>query len=411
MMDPLDSLTYSLKGLANRSLRSWLTITGLVIGVIAIVVILSISEGFNKEINSELSAFGPNSIIIYPSANALTSATSGGGGFARAPTTGKLFQNDVESIKSIPGVQSVARVLFGRTSLSYKGVNISGEVYAMDREGLDMYSGYLQIASGRLFQDGERGVAVVGADAATNTFGDKQLSVGSVITINGNDYRVIGIFQKVGTSFSSADDKAIYVSFDDGRQLFSDQFLPNEIAMIYLQIDPGYDPEQIKSIIEQKLASNHRVSMDDLDFTVITAAQIYEIVGNVLGAVQLVLGGIALIASVVGAIGIANTMFMNVLERTGEIGILKSVGATRAEIMGIFLMESAIIGLAGGIIGLALGDVILYIIQTYFGIPVFLRLRIIAFVFVFSLGTGMLAGLIPSWRASKLDVVEALRYD
>ncbi len=410
-MDIQDSLLYALKNMRNRSLRSWLTITGLVVGVIAIVVILAVSEGFNQEINNQLSAFSPDTIIVYPSANAISTLAGSGGGFARAPTTGKLFQNDVDSIKSIPGVKTVSRILFGRSSLSYKGDNLTGTVFAMDRDGFDQFAGYIDIETGRLYNDGEKGVVVLGADAATDTFGKKQLSVGSVLSINGQDFRVVGILKRIGTSFSSHDDRAIYVSYDEGKDLFADQYLPNEVALVYLQIDPGYDPNQIKDIIEQKLASNHHVRMDELDFSVITAAQVYEIVSTVLTAVELVLGGVTLIASVVGAIGIANTMFMNVLERTGEIGILKSVGATRNDILRIFLIESAIIGFAGGVIGLAIGFVILQVMHDYFNVPVFLRLRIIAFVFIFSVGTGLLAGLIPSLRASRLDPVDALRYD
>ncbi len=410
-MDIADSLVYAVKNMGNRSLRSWLTITGLVVGVIAIVVILSVSEGFNQEINSQLSAFSPDTIIVYPSANAISTLGSSGGGVARAPTTGKLLQKDVDSIESIPGVKSVSRILFGRSSLAYKGDNITGTVFAMDRKGFDQFAGYIDIETGRLYNDGEKGVVVLGADAATQTFGKKQLSVGSVLTINGHDFRVVGVLKRIGTAFSSHDDKAIYVSYDEGKELFADQYLPNEVALVYLQIDPGYDPKQIKSIIEQKLASNHHVRMDELDFSVITAAQVYEIVSSVLTAVELVLGGVTLIASVVGAIGIANTMFMNVLERTGEIGILKSVGATRNDILKVFLIESAIIGFAGGVIGLAIGFILLQIMHDYFAIPVFLRLRIIAFVFIFSIGTGLLAGLIPSLRASKLDPIEALRYD
>lgn len=409
-MDLSDSFLYAIKNMGNRSLRSWLTITGLVVGVIAIVVILSVSEGFNQEINTQLSAFSPDTIIVYPSANAVSNLGSGGG-FARAPTTGKLFQNDVDSIKSIPGVKTVSRILFGRSSLAYKGENITGTVFAMDRDGFDQFAGYIDIETGRLYSDSEKGVVVLGADAASQVFGKKQLSVGSVLNINGQDFRVVGILRRIGTAFSSHDDKAIYVSYDEGKELFSDQYLPNEVALVYLQIDPGYDPEQIKGIIEQKLSSNHRVRMDELDFSVITAAQVYEIVSSVLTAVELVLGGVTLIASVVGAIGIANTMFMNVLERTGEIGILKSVGATRNDILKVFLIESAMIGFAGGVIGLLIGFVALQIMHDYFAIPVFLRLRIIAFVFLFSVGTGLLAGLIPSLRASRLDPIEALRYD
>jgi putative ABC transport system permease protein len=407
-MDASDSFLYSVKSLRRRSLRSWLTVTGMVIGVVAIVVILSISEGFNQDITKQISSFGADQMFIYPISD-VGQAFAGGG--ALMQTSGKLRQADVDDIQGIPGVKNVARALYGKSSISFKDNNISGFIIATDQEFFDMYPDYIEVESGRSFREGDRSVAFFGADAATKLFGKDEVKVGSVVRMNDRDFRVIGVQKRIGTSLSQQDDSQIYVPFDDGKELFEGQILEDEVGFIAVQVDQGFNPDEIKDAIEHKLAANHKVKMDDLDFSVITSEQISEIVGTILLSIQIVLGAVTLIASVVGAIGIANTMFMNVLERVQEIGVLKSLGATNRDILAIFLAEAAIMGFAGGVIGLAIGYGVLQVLVDIFDVPALLRLRIIAFVFVFSIGTGIAAGFIPSWRAAKMDPVEALRYD
>jgi len=409
MMNLKDYVDYSMKNLSTRSLRSWLTITGMVIGVIAIVVILSVSEGFNEDITKQISAFGADQMFVYPVAS-LEEAFGGGGSFAMQQTSGKLFQEDVDDIEGIPGVKNTARVIYGRASISYKDKNITATIFASDKEIFEMYGDYIELESGRFYRNGERRVAFFAADAATEYFGKDKVEAGSSMLINGKKYRVVGIQKKIGTSLSSQDDSAIYVPFEDGEELFEGQFLDDEVGMVMIQIDEGFDADDIKDTIERKVAANHGVRMDDLDFSVITSDQIMEIVGTVLAAVQLVLLIVALIASVVGAIGIANTMFMNVLERVREIGILKSVGATKKEILTMFVVESAIIGLAGGTIGLILGYLLLLFLMEAFDVPGLLTAGTVFFVFIFSIGTGLLEGILPAYRAAKMDPVEALGY-
>jgi putative ABC transport system permease protein len=410
-MNSIEAIAYAWKNLARRSLRSWLTIIGLVIGVIAIVTILSISEGFNNEIKVQMSSFGADQMVVYPIGNIAGAMTSGGGTASLMQTSGKLRQADVDDVKSIPGVKNIMRSLFGRVSLSFKGKNITAFVVGADPVFFDMYPDYIQVESGREFKETDRNVAFFANDAANTLFGKDKVMAGSVVQLNGRNYRVVGIQKKIGTTLSKQDDSQIIIPFEDAKTLFAGQFLSDEVGMMLIQVDEGYNPEDIKSIIEQKLAANHRVKMDDLDFSVITSKQIMDIVSTVLVSIQVVLGAVTLIASVVGAIGIANTMFMNVLERVQEIGILKSVGATRNDILTIFLVEAAIIGLAGGIIGLVSGYGLLGVLGDVFGIPWLLTPGIVAFVFLFAVGTGAAAGFIPAWRASKLDPIEAFRYD
>ncbi len=401
-----DSVLYAVKNLSTRSLRSWLTIIGMVVAVMALVVILSVTEGFNKDINDQLAVFGPDLMFVYPVASLEESL---GGGFALEQTSGKLFQRDVDDVEGIPGVKKVARAHFGRASLSYKNKNITATVYPMDVEAFEMYPDYMEVEEGRLFQKSESRVVVFGADAATDLFGKDKVEVGSVIQMNEKNYRVVGIMKKIGTSLSAADDLNIYLPYDDGKELFEGQILEDEVGLIYIQIDEGFNANEIKEAIERKLAANHRVLLDNLDFTVVTSDQVMEIVGTVLVTSQAVLVAIALIASAVGAIGISNTMFMNVLERVREIGILKAVGASRNDILTTFLAESAIIGLAGGLIGLLLGFGLTEIVESL-GVPTFISLKIVIFVFLFSIGTGVLAGFIPSYRAARMSAVDAIEF-
>jgi putative ABC transport system permease protein len=307
-------------------------------------------------------------------------------------------------------VKTIARTTFGRASLSFKEKNITAMIFPSDPEIFEMYGDYIELETGRLYKEGERNVVFFAADAATDYFGKDKVEAGSVIQINERNYRVVGIQKRIGTSLSAQDDTAIYVPFEEGETLFKGQFLEDEVGIIMVQIDEGFDADDIKETIEHKLAANHRVRPDELDFSVITSEQITEIVSTVLLSVQIVLGAITLIASVVGAIGIANTMFMNVLERVREIGILKSVGATEKDILMIFLVEAAIIGLAGGVIGLILGYGLLQLLVELFDIPFLLTLPIISFVFIFSIGTGVAAGLLPAYRAAKMNPVDALGY-
>jgi len=405
-MNLADAFAYSIRSLRASSLRSLLTIIGVIIGVITLVVITSISEGVQKDIITQMEAFGPNMIIVVP-----VSLDEGGvssfSGVATA-ATGKLYERDAAAIAGIPGVKSVGRANYGRTSLTFRDVGVVAPVYATDREYYDQYSNYFEMEEGRMFNNGEHHVVVLGNDAAKKMFGKREVSAGNVIKINDIDYRVIGVLKRIGTSLSEQDDNVIFVPYDDGNELFGSQMAKNEVFMLSVEIDEGADAEEVKDAIETKLIAYHKVTPDEKDFSVITSDYIQEMVGTVLTMLSAFLLAITLIASIVGGIGVANTMFMAVLERTREIGLLKAVGATEHDITLIFIIESAIIGAIGGILGLLLAIGILQVAGA-FAVPFWLRLRIIALAFVFSGLVGVVAGFIPARQAAKLDPVEALR--
>jgi putative ABC transport system permease protein len=401
-----DMLAYALKNLRTRSLRSWLTIIGIVIGVLTIIAVTSIGDGLKKEVTAQLDMFGPDMMFIIPVNIEKSMAAGGAGGM----TSGKLFEKDLDRVMRIPGVKSAAKMTYGRVSLQFKDKQIGSVVYAATANMFDQWGSMYNLEGGRFFKDSETKVAVLGNDAANQLFGKNKVSVGSIILINGENYRVVGILKKIGTSLSQHDDQSIFVPFDDGKNLFGNQLAKNEISFISIKVDEGQNAEEIKQKIEVELASLHRVTLDNKDFTVITADFINSTVGAVLGSVSVFLLAITLVSAVVGGIGIANTMFMSVIERTKEIGVLKSVGASRSDIQEIFLVESAIIGFAGGVLGLVAGLLVLFIAMQ-FGVPVLVRPENAVLAIAFSILVGVVSGWYPARQAAEMDAVEALGFE
>ncbi len=402
-----DVLSYAAKHMMTRPRRSALSILGIVVGVVAIVVVLSVSAGFREDLKGQLLAFGPDMMIVVPVSSPVEAI---GATFARPPSAGKILQEDADDIESISGVKTISRVLYGREGVIFKAKNSTLTVYGVDREFFGQYDDYLEIESGRLFKETERNVAVLGAGAATDVFGKDKVDVGSVIKIKERNYRVVGVLKRIGASFSQVDDNAVFISFDDGEDLYVEDIIEDEVGYVNVQLEEGYDPDEIKEIIESRLSANRRGEGSEKDFSVVTSAQVVGVVSNILFASEVVLGAVTFIAGLVGGIGIANTMLVNVLERVREIGILKSLGASRVDVIAIFVAESVMISVGGGLSGLLVSYMGLEIIERFFGVPVIMTTAVVIYVFIFSFLTGLIASAYPAYRASKLQPLRALAY-
>ncbi|MCP4647758.1 MAG: ABC transporter permease [bacterium] len=401
-----DILGYSIENMRRKKLRSYLTILGIILGIATIVVLVSVGEGVRKDINDQLDSFGADMIAITPY-NIEDVATTGPG----LTSSGKLYEKDISYIERVPGIEEIAYGTYGRASLRFKDKQIGAIIFAMTPNMLPMYedSG-ITVEEGRYIQEGETHVAFLMNDAANELFGKDKVNVNNYIYINDIRYRVVGIAEKIGTSLSQQDDSAIYIPYDDSEEIFGDTLAKDELSFIFAVAQEGVDADEVGERIEEQLAASHRVSLDKKDFSVMTSASIQGMVNQVTDLLTGSLFLIGLISAIVGGIGIANTMFMSVLERTKEIGVLKSIGATSWQILSLFVMEAALIGAIGGLIGLGVGFLFMQIVP-YFGIIPYLAPEIAVGVVLFAMATGMTAGFIPARNASKIHAIEALRYD
>jgi len=397
-----DMVEYAVMNLRHRSLRSWLTIIGIIIGVFAIVIMVSLAEGLDQYIRGQLSIFGNDVISIQPGS---LKAQVGGGLYG---PQGQLTENDLEAVRRLPGVEKAGATLEGRVNVQYRDQLISLYTVGADSNLFtDIYS--YELGDGRWMRENERGVAVVGYDIANTVF-DEKIPLGRRITIGNRSFTVIGITKKSGGGLMAVADTVVYIPRQDGRDILPSYVGNKQLREIHLKVTEGTDPAIVEEEINNELLKLHKVKEDKKDFTVITAAYISEQIGNITGALSIFLGGIAAISLLVGSIGIANTMFMGILERTREIGVMKAVGATDRMIMTIFLLESGIIGLVGGVFGLVLSYMVSYIV-TQFGVPSTIRPEVMAGALAFSFVVGIVAGYLPAKRAASLDAVEALRYE
>lgn len=392
---------YAVKSLRYAQLRSWLTIVGIVIAITSIVLLLGIAQGLKEGINDQLKAFGTDTIAVV-AFNVQSPAFS-----FYVPTKGKLWEKDYEKLKKIPGIEMISKVIGNRASITYKGDTVTATIGGVEPSVFEQMSTSLKVKEGRFLRDGDSHVAVVGASIAEDTFSE-DVKVGQYIKIGEEKFRIVGTLEKTGNTISQLDNY-VFVTFDDGRELFKNIMAEREITIIRMKVSPGYDVEEVGERVREEMRASHRVGEGEEDFSVITPKYINEQVDSVIGILSLLVGAVAGIGLVVGGIGISNTMFTSVLEKTQEIGTLKAIGMKNNEIVAIFLMEAGIIGFIGGIIGILSAFVLGFLVG--FITPVIILPEVVVGAAVFAFVVGLIAGAIPAKNAAEIPAVEALRYE
>jgi putative ABC transport system permease protein len=352
-MKLVDILVISFRNLSQRSLRSWLTILGIVIGVAAVVSMLSIGEGMRNSINSQLSVFGQDLIMVTSG-----SVRTGGGditGIIRAFMSARgmiaLSEKDVETIRSVEGVKDVEGIIIGINFASYGNEKFSVMIRGIDPNKWRRMIN-LEVEEGRDFLPNERRVVILGSRIAKEMFSQKIL-VDSQITVGGVPFRVIGILKESGAQMGLLDN-TIFMNIKDAREI-----IPNiekdKYSLINVKIEDASSIDDIILKIDEALMTKRKETPDKKTYTIISAKQIAQTVNMIISSMNLFLGGIAGVSLIVGAVGISNTMFTSVMERTRQIGTLKALGAKNSEIMKMFLFESALIGFFGGLMGISIG--------------------------------------------------------
>ena len=406
-MKTADVISYSVNSLSHRQTRFWLTILGVVIGIASVVALLTLGQAFNAEVGKQLSSLNGNTIYVLPIAE---SALQSGSFSPSMGYSSKLTENDAQRLKKIPEITDISRVIERRATVSYKDVNLTTTIDGIEPAVFQKVSS-IEVAEGRFLLDSDHHAIGIGGAAAESMFGtDKPVAVNSYVAINGVKYRVIGILKKTGGTFGSDLDNGLFVTFADAKEIFANSIGKNEMDTIALAVAEDADMKGVVESVKTEMDASHKVKPDERDYSVIDPEFIAKSVGTVLGLVTVFLGAIAGISLIVGGLAISTSMFTSVIERTQEIGVLKAVGATSGDILKLFLFEAGALGLAGGVMGTALGLVLVYI-GGLFGLPVQVDIGIAAFGVTFAFVVGLLSGYFPAQRAAKLSPVEAFRYD
>ncbi|MFA4983039.1 MAG: ABC transporter permease [Candidatus Micrarchaeia archaeon] len=416
-MSDVELAELAMNSLRYRSLRSWLAVLGIVIGVASVISLISISVGMNSQISSSLSGVGANIITISPGGSRAMSMGFGGGGAGGPPgqfgssglgsnsASGVITFKEADALKSVQGVAKIDAQISSRAIVAYKNRNVSLSVVGTDPEAFpDSVGG--SIMEGRPLGVGDTSAAVIGYSVQAESFRNESM-LNKQIKIQGSTFRVVGVLNQTGTSISGSSDRNIYITQKRAKNLFNQT---DKVSSIIAIAKNGSKPDDVAGNITAKLLSMRRLTAAKQDFTVITATSMQATISSVSNTLGLFLGGIASISLIVGGIGVANAMFTSVLEQTRYIGLLKSLGARNNTILKLFIYESAMVGMVGGLIGLALsfvGSVAL----SYFGLPSKITPELVLLGLGFSVVVGIVSGLLPARNAASVAPVEALRYE
>lgn len=400
-----DSFRLSLRSLRHRGVRSWLTILGIFIGIAAVVSLISLGAGLKTAITGQFGALSIDRLTLQ----------NKGTGFGPPGSTvvEKLNDQDVKVLERIRGIDLIVPRIIRIVNVEFNGVGrfqYVADVPDDKRQADFVYDSFsLETSSGRLLRNGETGKVLIGPDIVNN-FDGKPLRPGSIITIQKEKFEVAGILKKTN-SFQT--NSVILMSRSDLEKILGKK---GEYDVIVMQIKDKDMVEEVALNVERELRKDRKEKIGEETFQVQTPSQSISSVNTILNIVNLIIIGIAAISLLVGAIGIANTMYTSVLERTKEIGIMKAIGARNSDVLLIFLIESGLLGLIGGIvgaiIGLSLAFIIAFLANNLFGtnlIEVSISYWLILFSILFAFVIGVISGIWPARKAAKLNVVDALR--
>ncbi len=397
-MSPTQTFSLAITAILANKLRAFLTILGIVIGVLSVILLVALVTGLQTYITGQISGFGSNLIFVIPG------NLNGGRGPGGAPVNRLLF-SDVQTIKrSVSEKIEVSSVITKATLTKYGNKQIKNmTVTGAEQEYPKIVTG-TKIAQGRFFSEAEsnagKRVAIIGKTVVNNLFPDTN-PIGKKIIIGTLTYEVIGTYEPKGSTFGQDQDNAAIVPLSTVRKQFGID-KPNSIFI------STATPEDIPKVsAEVKKILSKRISEED--FTVQTQEQALSTISQITGVLTLALGGIAAISLLVGGIGVMNIMLVSVTERTREIGLRKALGAKSSDIRNQFIIEAVTLSGIGGIIGILLGIGISLIINQFFTTEV--TLWSVALSFGFSMAVGIIFGVAPAIRAAKLDPITALRYE
>jgi len=399
-------LRLGFKTLAANKVRTALSVLGILIGVAAVIAMLAIGRGAQKQIESQLSSLGSNLLVLRPGAMRV------GGVSQESGATARLNYEDTQYIKEqITGVRNASATVNGRGQVTYGNKNWSTRVIGAGPAYEQIRSSTPQ--AGRFFTEADNlkraRVAVIGVSIVRELFGDKN-PLGEMIKINKISFQVIGILPEKGsTGFMDQDDMIVMPVYTAMHRLLGKEYVDS----IDLEMSDPESMSEAEDKVVELMNQRHRVppALRETAFEVRNMADIQAAVQQSSQTMSLLLSSIAAISLIVGGIGIMNIMLVSVTERTREIGLRKAIGAKRWDILAQFLSESVVVSAVGGFSGIFLGWVITLLIGKFSGWSTSISPSSVLLAFIFSASIGIIFGIYPARKASLLHPIEALRHE
>lgn len=401
-----DYLKMAMGNLAHRKMRAYLTMIGIFIGITAVISIISLGQGLQEAIVEQFEEMGTDKIYVQPGTSALGGATSV-----------VMDESDIRVIERTKGVLEVTGMGYTSARITVKDEEVFGLVMGINFDQSDLWAELQEqnIETGRMIEKGDLFKTFAGYDYSQDKkIVTRGLKLGDKVTVNGYSFEIVGFQEDFG---NSGDNQQLQITAEAYERVFG-QDVNEDYAMILAKVDSTEDAAAIAERVKKQLRSHRDVDEGDEDFTLQTAEQFLESFNSILMIVNVVIIGIAAISLVIGGIGIMNTMYTAVVERTQEIGIMKAIGARNGDILLLFLIESGLLGFLGGLVGVIIGLGVAKAVEIggtiALGTP-YLRAwwswELIAGALAFSFLVGAISGLAPAYQASRQHPVESLRYE
>jgi putative ABC transport system permease protein len=394
----IDKILLAFRSIRERKTRSILTVLGIAVGIAAIVSLMSIGYGMEHAVTGELTGMADMISVMPGKITGMTYVEMGG-----------FTDRDVTDLQRIGGIKDISAMTYDSVEVEYRNERKPTFVFGGDTKDLEsFYVEPVGLKEGRWLRENDYKGCVIG-DSVANDFFDDAIHVNDKLLINGDKFIVVGVFEKGGMMYANDVDHNIFLTLRAAKEVLQTEEIKYVVVRVY-DID---EAEEIAEEIEEVINDNH--GLDDFA-TAMTMGSMLEQIGDIFNIIRGVLVGIAAIALIVASIGIMNTMLMSVMERTHEIGVMKAIGAKSKDVLSLFLLESSMVSLVGGVAGCLLGWVVAIVISSAASmmsgmeIAAVVKPEVLLGGIAVALIVGVLSGFYPAMKASKMSPVEAVRY-